>query len=125
MHLLSILFFNSMPQMALKDDVERWQKSNGMGICFGDSESDCVTNLRFVDDVLLFATSLEQLQKMMCDFKHSTESVGLKIHPDNMKLPSNHSANKRQEVEITNIKVEILSACESAKYLGQTITFQQ
>ena len=28
-------------------------------------------------------------------------------------------------MEINNIKVEILSACESAKYLGQTITFQQ
>ena len=51
-------------------------KIKGMGICFGDSESDCVTNLRFVDDVLLFATSLEQLQKKMCEFKQSIESVG-------------------------------------------------
>ena len=40
--------------MALKDDVERWQKSEGMGIRLGDDESDCVTNLRFADDVLLF-----------------------------------------------------------------------
>ena len=39
-------------QMALKDDVERWQKSKGMGIRLGDYESDCFTNLRFADDVL-------------------------------------------------------------------------
>ena len=31
------------------------------------------------DDVLLFASIKEQLQKMLCDFKHSTEKVGLMI----------------------------------------------
>ena len=108
--------------MALKDDVERWQKS--MGFRLGDYESDCLTNLRFADDVFLFSTSLVQLQKMMCDFKQSTESIGFKIHPDKTKILSNQSTNKRKEVEINN-KVKTLSACESAKYLGQIITFQQ
>ena len=61
----------------------------------------------------------------MCDFKQSTESVGLKIHPDKTKILRNQSSNKRKEVEINNIKVAILLACESAKYLGQTTTFQQ
>ena len=61
---------------------------------------------------------------MMCDFKQSTESVGLKIHPNKTKILSNQSTNKRKEVEINNFKVEILSACESAKYLGQTFTLQ-
>ena len=91
----------------------------------GDYGSDCLTNLRFTDDVRLFSTSLVQLQKKMCDFKQSTEIVGLKIHPDKTKIPSNHRANKRKEVEINNIKVEILSAGGSSKHLGQTITFQQ
>ena len=49
----------------------------------------------------------------------------MKIHSDKTKILSNQSTNKRKEVEINNIKVEILSACESAKYLGQIITFQQ
>ena len=62
---------------------------------------------------------------MMCDFKQSIEWVGLKIHPDNTEVLSNQSSNSRKEVEINNMKVEILSACESAKYLGQTTTFQQ
>ena len=47
------------------------------------------------------------------------------IHPDKTKNLSNQSANKRTEVEINNIKVEILLVVESAKYLGQRITFQQ
>ena len=122
---LSSLLFNTVLQMALKDDVTRWQKAKGTGICSGDSECDCLTNLRFTDVVLLFATSLEQLQTMMCDFKQSTVRVGLKIHPDRTEILSNQSSNSRKEVEINNNKVGILSACESAKYLGKTITFQQ
>ena len=75
--------------MALKDDVERWQKSKGMGVRLGDNESDCLANLRFAGGVLLFSTSLVQLQKMMCDFKQSIECVGLKIHPDKTNILNN------------------------------------
>ena len=65
----------------------------------GDAESDCLTCLRFADDVLLFSTSLEQLQRMMCDFKRSTEKVGLKIHPEKTKILSNQNSNKRREID--------------------------
>ena len=51
--------------------------------------------------------------------------MGLKIHPDKTKILSNQSTNKRTEVEINNIKVEKRTACDSAKYLGQTNTVQQ
>ena len=59
---LSSLLFNTVLQVALKDDLPRWQKRNGQK-CLGDCELDCLTNLRFADDVLLFATTKEQLQK--------------------------------------------------------------
>ena len=51
------------------------KRKKGMGICLGDCGLNCLTNLRFADDVLLFATTKEQLQKMKCDFKHDTEKV--------------------------------------------------
>ena len=60
-----------------------------MGICLGDNDHDCLTNMRFADDVLLFASSKEQLQKMLCDFKRSTEKVGLRIHPGKTEILSN------------------------------------
>ena len=53
-----------------------------MGIYLSDHDHDCLTNLRFADDVMLFATSKEQKQKMLCEFKKVTEQVGLRIHPD-------------------------------------------
>ena len=63
---LSSLLFNTVLQVGLKDGLPRWQKKKGMGICLGDNDHDCITNLRFVDDVLLFASTKEQLQKMLC-----------------------------------------------------------
>ena len=62
---------------------------------------------------------------MLCDFNRCTEKVGLKTHPEKTNILSNQSSNKRQEVTISNIKVEVLPIHECAKYLGQRISFQQ
>ena len=79
---MSSLLFNTVLQYALKNVIQRWQKKKGMGIYFSDQERDCLTNLRFADDVMLFATSKGQIRNMMCEFKDATEKVGLRIHPD-------------------------------------------
>ena len=73
---LSSLLFNVVPQKALEDDIQRWQKKKGMGIYLSDSDHDCLTNMRLADDVLLFAPSKEQLQKMLCEFNRSLEKSG-------------------------------------------------
>ena len=62
-----------------------------MGIHLSDHDHDCLTNLRFADDVMLFATSKEQIRRMMCEFKKATEKVGLRIHADKTKILSNQS----------------------------------
>ena len=89
-----------------------------MGIYLSDHDHDhdCLTNLRFADDVLLFATSKEQLQKMMYEFKESTEKVGLRIHPGKTKVLSNRSSlcsDSKKEMQIDDIKIEILTRSES------------
>ena len=101
---LSSLLFNMVLQKALEDDIPRWQKKKGMGTCLSDNDHDCLTNLRYVDDVLLFASSEEQLHKMLCEFKKSTEQVGLRIHPDKKKILGNQSSDTRKEIEVDNIK---------------------
>ena len=63
-----------------------------MGIYLSDHDHDCLTNLRFADDVLLFATSKEQTRKMLCGFEKSTEKVGQRIHPDKTKILSNQGS---------------------------------
>ena len=73
---LSSLLFNTVLQYSLKDEIQRWQKKKGMGIYLSDHDRDCLTNLRFADDVMLFATSKEQTRKMLCEFKKGTEKSG-------------------------------------------------
>ena len=75
--------------------------------------------------MLLFASSKEQLQKMLCEFKRSTEKVGLRIHPGKTKNLGNQSLNIRKEIDIDDIKVEILTREERTTYLSQMITFQK
>ena len=70
---MSSLLFNTVLQYSLKDEIQRWQKKKGMEIYLSDQERDCLTNLRFADDVMLFATSKEQIRNMMCEFKKATE----------------------------------------------------
>ena len=88
---MSSLLFNTVLHYSLKDEIQRWQKKKGMGIYLSDHDRDCLTNLRFADDVMLFATSKEQIRKMICEFKKATEKVGLRIHPDKTKILSNQS----------------------------------
>ena len=78
--------------------------------------------------MLLFATSKEQLQKMMYEFKESTEKEGLRIHPGKTKVLSNQCSqcsDSKKEMQIDNIKIEILTISESVRYLAQRITFLQ
>ena len=77
---LSSLLFNTVLQYSLENDLKQWQEKR-KGIRLSDKAEDCLTNLRFADDVLLFSTSLEKLREMLCEFKTTTEAVGLGIHP--------------------------------------------
>ena len=49
---LSSLLFDTVLQLSLKDDLMRWQEKQ-KGIRLSDKKEDCLTNLRFAEDVLL------------------------------------------------------------------------
>ena len=104
---LSSLLFNTVLHTSLEDDLKRWQEKQ-KDIRLSDKNEDCLTNLRFADDMLLFSTSLNKLEEMFCDFKRSTEAVGLGIHPSKTKILSNQMKVKKNEVTIDNIKIKVL-----------------
>ena len=125
---MSSLLFNKVLQYALNSVIQRWQKKEGMGIYLSDQERECLTNLRFVDDVMLFATSKGQIRNMMCEFKDATEKVVLRIHPDKTKILSNESnmnSDTIRYIKIGDMSIEILAKNESVKYWGQRISFHQ
>ena len=122
--LLSSLLYNTVLQFSLEEDLKRRQEKR-TGIRLSVKKDDCLTNLRFADNVLLFSTSLNQLEEMLCDFKTSTESVGLGTHPSKTKILSKQVKVKKNEVTIDNIKREVLATSDSARHLGQKFTFDE
>ena len=59
---------------------------------------------------------------MMCDFKKSTESVGLKIQDELFQLPR---IEQKKRGDDRQHQSRSLPVKERTKYLGQTITFKQ
>ena len=59
---------------------------------------------------------------MMIDFK-SSQKQSLDIHPDKTYILTNQGSNKRREVEVDQIRVEILPMEGKVRYLGQMISF--
>ena len=52
--------------------------------------------------------------------------MGLRIHPDKTRILSNQSiinSDTKKELEVEDMKIEILTRNESVKYLGQKISF--
>ena len=126
---MSSLLFNTVLQYSLKEEIQCWQKKKGMVIYLSDHDRDCLTNLRFADDVMLFATSKEQTRKMMCDFKKATEKVGLRVHTQTRRRFSATRApsirTQKKHLEVGDMSIEILTRNESVKHLGQRISFYQ
>ena len=122
---LSTLLSNTVLQYALEDDLKT-RREKSMCISLGDKQADCLSNLRFADDVLLFSTSLKQLKNMMSEFKRCTERVGLKTNPEKKRrFSATKRSNRQAEATVDDIRVELLSLSGKAKYLGQTISFEQ
>ena len=52
---LSSVLFNTVLQKALEEDIPRWQKKRGMGTHQRDNDHDCLTNMKFADNILPFS----------------------------------------------------------------------
>ena len=99
-----------------------------MVIYLSDHDHDCLTNLRFADDVLSFATSKDQLQKMLYEFKENTEKSGSQDPPktdESSQQPKQPLLGNEKRNANRRYAIEILTRSESVRYLDQLITFQQ
>ena len=70
-----------------------------------------ITNLRYADDILLIASSLPQIKRMLTDLNQEAEKVGLKLHPGKTKIPNNNTGYGigAKEARCGDITVQILS----------------
>ena len=125
---LSSLLFNALSESIFRKLQPKWAR-RGCGIHLEPWSDDALTNLRFADDVILFARSLPQLTQMLREIADEAKQTGLELHPDKTKILHNlHSRRPRQTPEHTKIGdalVEILPYNLSQKYLGKKFSFHQ
>ena len=71
--------FNAVLQNVIKDVQDKW-RARGWGIDVEAGSQCALCNLRFSDDILLLATSAEQLRHTLNNLMLATRAVGLELH---------------------------------------------
>ena len=118
---LSAIIFNCVLDIAF----ENWEvQLNDEGIYIGDLRKR-LTNTKYADDVLLYAKSLEELQRMTELLIGELRKVGLHLNADKTKIL--HSSiydvgSDRDYVDINGEFVHVLHEEKSHRYLGRHVS---
>ena len=124
---ISPSLFSSVLEDALSSTVKSWEDRN-FGLEMGSMGSTRLTNLRFADDILLIATSKQDIVTMLSDLWVAAGSVGLELHMGKTKILTNRFAREDlgvQHCEVQGEKVEILSVDDTVMYLGRKLSLSQ
>ena len=114
---ISSLLFNA----ALEEAFIRWKtRLSSEGILL-DPSMERLTNIRFADDILLFAKDLNELIVMLELLQQELEYLGLCIHESKTKIMTTDEDNSINFVEIGNMMIQILDYTESHRYLGRQL----
>ena len=84
---------------------------NGINI-----DGECLTDLRFADDVALTTASVKDMEVQLNSLNKESRKIGLKIHKGKTKFMTNFQTDESIEVEQDQIE-----KVDSYKYLGQTV----
>lgn len=76
-----------------------------------------LTNLRFADDIVIFANSLTEMKQMINELLDQCELVGLSININKTKIMTN---SRKEEIKINNQEINFV---DQYNYLGQSISF--
>ena len=122
---LSSLLFNSVSESIMRRAKQKWA-SKKYGFKLQLHADDRLTNLRFADDILLLAGSLNHLTHMLTDLITEARKAGLELHPDKTKIMHNghrppRSTRTPDSVHVLGMKIEILPPYRSTKYLGRLL----
>jgi hypothetical protein len=105
----SPIIFNAVLENVMVDVQAAWREK-GWGLDLGAGRKSALCNLRFADDVLLLATSKEQLRQMLEDVIKATAAAGLELHfgktvilnniPDDLRRAATSVSVGTKQVEI-------------------------
>jgi hypothetical protein len=124
---ISSLLFLAVMEVCFRRLKARWNKLNlsRAGAYYGivvDDAFDPLTNLRFADDVVLFATSRSDVRKMLTDLNKEAGKFGLKLHAGKTKVFVTNPAARQTPISCAGFDVAVLQGGGSEKYLGRKLS---
>lgn len=124
---ISSPLFNAVFEKAMAKVKRVWIR-RGLGIQVSSfNKEEKLLNLRFADNVLLVAKSLQTQRSMMVELREAVGEVGLQMHMGKTIILANDVGKQRKKASDTFIgeeKVWILPTAESTKYLGRALCFE-
>ena len=123
---VSSLLFLAVMEVIFRKLKKKWGKLNlrRTGAYYGvviDDERDPLTNLRFADDILLFATSRRDIAKMIADVDRQASRQNENID-SKTKILTNATTSRQSPVSCAGKDVQVLQEGESEKYLGRKLS---
>ncbi len=113
---ISPLLFNAGLELA----ISRWKRSLGdRGLQVGSNE--LLTNVRYADDLMLYATSWQELCNMIESLISELSRVGLQLNTAKTKIFTNSDLQKPLYTDIAGGMVEVLVDTRTHMYLGRKL----
>ena len=120
---LSTLLFNCLLESVFAKLKPKWLKRR-IGLDVSAAATEYLTNLRFADDVLLFATCRSHMERMMSDIQAEAALHGLQLHPEKTKVLTNARQQLRASIHHGPSSIEVLGPSGAVKYLGRKLAIQ-
>ena len=120
---ISPILFNATLEDMMRKLVSKWSNQRGHGI---QVQGRKLTNLRFADDLLLFATSFKAARAMLGDLMETAEKYGLEVHESKTKLLWNGEGEQTttNQTTVCNRQFDVLDKRGSTMYLGRLFSFE-
>ena len=102
----------------LEDAIRKWKlKLTNEGLRLGQDTR--LTNLRYADDLMIFATSREELVSMVEMLVQELSLIGLQLNGTKTKVLTTSTLQEPSYVEICGTMVAILHGGMTHKYFGR------
>ena len=106
-----VMFTAAVENIFMRMNIETGININGVGL----------SNLRFADDIILFAESEDKLKEMLEELNNEGKKDGMKLNKKKTKIMCNEVARRRPRTGV-KIDAEQLEEVTEYKYLGRLIT---
>ncbi|CAE8637533.1 unnamed protein product [Polarella glacialis] len=103
--------------------MKRWKsRLPHYGIMLASGPDEKLTNMRYADDLMIYAKSWQELCHMIELLCEELANIGLHLNTSETKLFTTTSLDKPLFIDIAGGMVEVLTGTDFHKYLGRHLT---